>query len=566
MGPANMSKVLGIITVVVSSLALGCSGGGGGAAGSTPSISNPPPATIPAPAAARLAFGAAPAALETRGTTFAPFTVRIEEPTGALITTGSDVVTITHNGSGTLTGTLSRAASGGIARFDDLEHSVPETIRLTVSSGTLTPISSSVAVELEGGLPVAWASQSFGGGEPNNRSFLGPHFQSWRPKPISRDGRYLAFTSDATNLVSAPNPSVYQDVFVRDRFLGSSYIVSRKQASADGGNNTSSMTSISSDGRFIAFTSAASDLGPAKGTVGFDIYVRDGLLGTTERVSQSASGGDPDDMSLHPAISANGRFVAFESSATNLIAGETAPGTRRNIYLRDRQTATTERISVAPGGGFPAGDCEGPVISDDGRFVAFCAIGSDLDGSGPVGQVRRVFVRDRSAGITQRMDAGATTGNSLSPSISGDGRFVAFTSFDSGLVPSDTNFAMDAFLRDRLTGTIERVNLTSTNQQSTGATWTADPSVSDDGRYVTFVTAASLVPADTNLDLDIYVRDRLAGTTARVVDIGVTVFDSMTAHISGNGRYIVFDSLKPFAAGDTGSDWDVFVVPNPLSP
>jgi len=155
-----------------------------------------------------------------------------------------------------------------------------------------------------------------------------------------------------------------------------------------------------------------------------------------------------------PAMSQDGRFVVFESLATNLIPGGT-DGTRE-IYVRDRQNGTTQIVSVATGGAIADGACFGPTISSDGRYVAFASNATNLD-AGDTNDFRDVFVRDLQAGTTEIVSTapGGAPGDNecgVQSEISGDGRHVAFTSYASNLVAGDTNAARDVFVRDRQTG------------------------------------------------------------------------------------------------------------------
>jgi Tol biopolymer transport system component len=246
-------------------------------------------------------------------------------------------------------------------------------------------------------------------GSPAEGDWLGP--------AISADGRFVAFVSWTGGRTG---------VFVRDRQAGTTEVVS---VAADGAwaNEHSDYPSISADGRFVAFVSFASNLVSGDTNNDRDIFVRDRQTGTTERVSVAADGAPANGGSGSPAISGDGRFVAFQSGATNLVPGSTHGG----IYVRDRLTSTTERVSD--------GGSESVAISADGRFVAFAS-----------GQV---LVRDRQLGTTERVSVSTggegANGGSRFPSISGDGRFVAFESWASDLVPGDTNGRRDVFVVER---------------------------------------------------------------------------------------------------------------------
>jgi Tol biopolymer transport system component len=321
--------------------------------------------------------------------------------------------------------------------------------------------------------------------------------------------------------------------------------------------------SITPDGRFVAFESVATNLVPGDTNGVGDVFVREVATGVTTRVSLAYDGAEADAHSGRPSISANGRFVVFESDASNLVPGDANQAT--DIYMRDRWTGQTTRISVAASGAEARERSFNPVISGDGRVVAFVSASPDLDPTN-TNFVQDVFVRDRLAGTTTRASVPSRTGqsdnDSFSPSISADGRFVAFASIAANLVPGDTNGIADVFVHDRRTRSTERVSLTSTGAE--GNTSSSGPSISGDGRFVAFqANPAGLVPGDTNGKADVYVRDRRNDTTTRVSLSSTGVQgndDSTNASISANGRFVVFESLATnLVPGDTNDASDVFV-------
>ena len=219
--------------------------------------------------------------------------------------------------------------------------------------------------------------------------------------------------------------------------------------------------------------------------------------------------------SQDPAISADGRFVAFDSFASNLVAGDTNGVV--DVFVRDRVAGATERVSVSSSGAQANGSVSA-AMSADGRFVAFS---SDLVAGDTLEDLDDVFVRDRVAGTTKRVSVSSTgaqaNDSSKSPAISADGRFVVFGSGASNLVAGDTNGAYDVFVRDRVAGTTERVSLTSTGAQVNHGSNVGAGAISADGRFVVFdSTASNLVAGDTNGAMDVFVRDRVARTTERV--------------------------------------------------
>ena len=335
------------------------------------------------------------------------------------------------------------------------------------------------------------------------------------------------------------------------------------------GNGRSGYPSISGDGRFVAFQSDASNLVPDDTNHQDDIFAHDRLTGTTERVSVDSAGNEGDGGSEYPSISGDGRFVAFQSDASNLVPGDT--NHQDDIFVHDRLTDTTERVSVDSAGNEANSDSGRLSISGDGRFVAFISWASNLVPNDTNG-TWDAFVHDRETGTTERVSVDSSGGqanaNSQPTAISGDGRFVAFQSVASNLVPGDTNWEHDIFVHDRLTDTTERVSVDSAGNEANSDS--GKPSISHDGRFVAFHSLASnLVSDDTNRCavasgscVDVFVRDRQTGTTERVsVDSeGNEGNDhSSSPCISAGGRYVAFNSENRFEPEDTNLDLDIYL-------
>ncbi len=389
---------------------------------------------------------------------------------------------------------------------------------------------------------------------------------------ISADGRYVVFRSFATHLVGRETNG-FSQVFVRDRVLGTTSLVS-VAASGELGNDNSSVyagRSCSSDGRYVVFDGYGDNLVPGDTNGVPDVFVRDLLTGAVERASVDSSGAQANDASFLGAISADGRYVAFMSHATNLVAGDT--NNAWDVFVHDRQTGSTERVSVDSAGvqgNFNSGTDDqlnyGLSISGDGRCVAFWSAATNLV-AGDSNGFPDIFVRDRSSGTTER--ASVSTGGAqandraTSPWISSDGRYVAFASGASNLVAGDTNNRVDVFVRDRQGGTTERVSLTAGGTEITNGD-SADCSMSPDGRLVLFGSnAPNVVAGDTNGYSDIFVRDRQAGTTECVsLGLGNAIenFYSAGPTCSADGRYVAFDSPSTnLVPGDVNDLSDVFV-------
>jgi Tol biopolymer transport system component len=394
-------------------------------------------------------------------------------------------------------------------------------------------------------------------GHQADRRSLGPH--------LSADGRCVAFRSEATNLVpgtSIPGTRAY----VRDLSTGAVELIS--VAALLPMESWGDPCAISSDGRFVVFLSESPYLVPGDTNVGHDVFVRDRLAGTTERVSVSSAGLEASATCIpgEGAISGDGRHVVFASDAADLVPGYTNGVT--DVFVRDRAAGTTERISVSSSG-LEAGGESGSAgtislsISGDGRFVSFYSAADDLVAGATTG----IFLRDRAAGTTECVTvtpAGLPTqGWSWSAQLSDDGRHVVFNSFAQDLVASDASPYADTFVRDRVAGTTTIASVDSAGQPSNGWGWFAR--ISADGRVVAFVSsAANLVPVDANGHLDdVFVRDLVAGTTELVSrsTTGVQASEvSSTAAVSGDGRLVAFDTHAPnLVPFDTNAVMDVFV-------
>jgi len=323
---------------------------------------------------------------------------------------------------------------------------------------------------------------------------------------ISADGQIVAFGSYASNLV-AGDTNGFSDVFVHDRLSGLTERVSVDSSGAEG-NGYSVDPSLSANGQIVAFHSFASNLVPGDTNANVDSFVHDRMTGITERVSVDSSGAQGNSYSDSPSISADGQIVAFYSYASNLVAGDTDG--HIDIFVHDRSTGITERVSVDSSGTEGNGESYVPSISADGQIVAFYSFATNFGTAGTYG-ILRVFVHDRSTGITEQVsvDSSGAEGNSYSvnSAISADGQLVAFWSYASNLVAGDANGTPDVFVHDRSIGRTERVSEDSSGAEGNGSSWY--PSISADGQIVAFESNASnLVSGDTNLRADVFVHER----------------------------------------------------------
>ncbi|MFQ5748284.1 MAG: TolB family protein [Planctomycetota bacterium] len=378
---------------------------------------------------------------------------------------------------------------------------------------------------------------------------------------ISSDARFVVFGSDATNLV-AGDFNFVRDVFVHDRQTGTTKLISVSTAGGNA-NGQSIRPVVSAAGRFVAFQSDASNLVAGDFNLIGDIFLRDRLNQTTVRVSVSTAGLEGNGFSTRPALSADGRFVAYRSGASNLVAGDT--NLADDIFVRDTQLGTTVRVSVSSLGAQANGPSDRPAISDDGRFVGFWSDASNLV-PGDTNFARDIFVFDLQTGQIVRASistAGVeSNGASSRPSLSFDGRFIAFRSLGSTLVPGDANNVQDVFVRDLVAGTTEIVSIDSSELPANGPS--SVPSISDDGRFVAFrSTANNLVFEDTNNSEDVFVRDRTNKKTFRVsVSSSNTQADASSSRpsVDATGTVIAFQGVPTnLVPGDTNLVKDIFV-------
>ncbi|MCY2987091.1 MAG: S8 family serine peptidase, partial [Planctomycetota bacterium] len=328
--------------------------------------------------------------------------------------------------------------------------------------------------------------------------------RSWHPS-LSADGRFVAFVSDATNLVPGSSYGT-PSIFVYDRQNRSLELVGDPAFPT-----LSEDAAISADGRFVAFVSNASNLIPGDTNGTDDIFVYDRQLHRVERVSVAEDGTQANSGSRTPSLSADGRFVAFTSSASNLVSGDT--NAAEDVFIYDRQNQHVERLSVADDGRQGNGSSDLPSISADGRWVAIRSAASNLV-SGDTNSAADIFMYDRQDQRVERVsvagDGTAGNADSLFPALSADGRFIAFGSLASNLVQGDTNARQDVFVYDCQNRSVERIGVAKDGEQ--GNLDSYYPSLSADGRFVAFASAAwNLVAEDTNGSSDVFVvRNRLA--------------------------------------------------------
>lgn len=383
-------------------------------------------------------------------------------------------------------------------------------------------------------------------------SYLPDHtyFGSGEYVAMTPDARYVAFHSGHEFVPQDHNRVA--DVYVRDRWTGSITIVSVNSSGELGNSSSDQGAAISADGRFVAFISLASNLVPGDTNGLRDLFVHDCLTGVTQRVNVGPQGQEASAVVFTDSLSADGRFIAFSTNADNLVTDDTN-GTR-DVFVRDLWTQTTERVSVASDGTQAEDTSLRGTISADGRKVAF-ASWAKLDPDDSDGSIN-VYVRDRLTRTTRRV--GHSTTSSDPPAISPNGRFVAYVSSDALQATLQQIVTGDnLFVTDLETGETRQLNVRADGRSSNGLhrLWDYEvrPSLSYDGRFIAFFGSMSdLVDDDTNGVPDVFIHDQLrrrtvrASLTWRNEEARENLEDWPVGHqhpsISGDGRFVAFTS------------------------
>lgn len=381
-------------------------------------------------------------------------------------------------------------------------------------------------------------------------------------KAISTDGRYVAFSAQGLT----PGDTHYH-TYLRDRATNTIEMVS---IASDGTHNVSLLNGsvdVSANGRYVTFIANWTQDGSSSGQ---DVYVRDRATNTTELIS---SPGEAGKNSQDTSISDNGRYVAFSSSATNLVSNDTNGA--KDVFVRDRVSGTTERVSIASNGteanGNNTNGSHKTSISGDGRYVAFISGANNLVPNDTNG-VDDLFLHDRATGITKRVNV-ANDGTQASFSflnlrafeLSSDGRYLVFPSIEP-LSVEDTNNQGDIYVYDQVSGSVELVSKAYDGSSANSVSFF--PGISGNGRYVSFISAASnIVAGGIPQGIGAFVYDRITQTTEMVdvPDDGVSVADALSfghTGLSGDGRHVIFASAASNLVtgdSDTNNTWDVFV-------
>jgi len=378
---------------------------------------------------------------------------------------------------------------------------------------------------------------------------------------ITADGRYIVFQSAASNLVPGDTNSA-PDSFMFDRETKTTRRVTVRSDGSQA-NQGGLEPVISLDNRYVTFYSFSNDLVAGDTNGSADCFLHHLPTGATTRVSVATDGTQGNGGSRYPVLSSSGRYVAFESASNNLVPND-ANGSR-DVFLHDRVTGVTSRVSETAGGVEGNADSVDAFISPDGRYVVFESEADNLVPNDTNG-VKDVFLKDLQTGVLTRVsvDTAGVEGNGISENASIDegGSKVAFASYANNLVAQDANGYEDLFLRDLTSGVTERINLSTGGGQ--GHVGAYEPTLSPDGGFVVFFSAASNhVPGDSNSQLDVFVRDLVNDTTERVSvgDLGQQGFgECFYPAISPGGRYVVYDSASDnLILDDTNGYRDIFL-------
>jgi len=373
---------------------------------------------------------------------------------------------------------------------------------------------------------------------------------------ISADGNFISY------ILITPvdeNTNNY-DAYLYDRVNNTHLLISKNSAGEHFDKSTWN-ANVSADGSFVTLNTRSSNITPYDTYNNRDVY----LLNRTSSSVQLVSGHTPssnDSSGDIVSLSADGRYVAFSSKTTNLIADDN--NNKRDIFVKDRRTGFIERVSISSSGDEGSSDSDNPSISDDGRFVVFESFSAFI--SADTNAKIDIYLHDRLNHITQIISKNGATesnGHSTRASISATGRYVVFKSEADNLVSGDSNNKTDVFIKDLITDSIERVSVASDGSEANGAV-NMSVTVSADGRYVAFRSnSTSLSSVDLNGKPNIFLRDRTAHkTTCISIPYDGTLIDGYTYNptISDDGSVIAFEARATnLVPDDTNGYNDIFV-------
>jgi flagellin-like hook-associated protein FlgL len=383
-------------------------------------------------------------------------------------------------------------------------------------------------------------------------------------------GRYLVFQSTATNLVSG-DTNAANDVFLKDLSTGQTTRISTTSQGTEATGGGSYSPQITPDGQYAVFSSDASNLvsGDTNGLT--DIFVKNILTGQVTRVSTTSSDVQALGNSTNAQITADGRYVLFQSDATNLVSSDT--NATIDIFLKDLQTGLLTRVNVDSNGNQATGGISSVAqITPDGRYVLFQSDATNLV-SGDTNGTGDIFMKDLVTGMLTRVSTNSAgdqgNAHAADATITPDGKYVTFRSNSSNVFAGDTNGTYDVYVKELSTGNVALVSSDSAGTIGNGLSIIS--STTSDARYVTYYSqATNLVSGDTNALRDIFVKDLLTGQTSRVNvnNSGTQASGGLSSNprITPDGRYIIFDSVATnLVSGDTNAQSDIFIVKNPLA-
>ena len=374
---------------------------------------------------------------------------------------------------------------------------------------------------------------------------------------FSPDERFVYVLADDA---LAADSNGFMDVVRQDRWSGVNVVVSRTSTGA-ASNGDVSFASLSANGRYLYTVTLADNLGPSDTNGLDDVYIHDLASGTVRRASVGLGGAESDAGSYYGEVSNDGRYVAFASEASNLVAADNNGA--YDVFLRDFTLGSTTRINLKPGGGESPNGADLPQLSADGRYVVFLSSADDLV-AGDTNNVTDIFVRDRQTSTMARVNLGfggieANGDTYYWMRMSPNARWVVFSSFATNLAPG-ANGNIEVYLADRQTGSVTLESVGSGATPSDGAS--LDPWVSDDGRFVAFFSdATTLDPNDSDTDTDMFWRDTALGVT-RMASFSTGGFPGQLPPffgpswggpcMSASGRLVGFGSnYQGLVAGDT---------------
>ncbi|MBN1195220.1 MAG: PD40 domain-containing protein [Methanomicrobiaceae archaeon] len=352
-----------------------------------------------------------------------------------------------------------------------------------------------------------------------NMTDLRETYSSFLYPSLSGDGRYVAFEAIAPltkTSYPADGKNPFHHICVIDRVTWQADVVSRASDGTPANDRTIDPV-ISDDGRYVTFSSGADNLVPGDTNTVLDVFLHDRTTGLTTRISVASDQTQANAASFPSWISGDGRWIVFASNADNLVTGD--ENGESDVFLYDSTSGETTLVPVPSAGVQRQSSSISPAISGDGGSVVFRSF-AETTASGASGGVE-ILVYDRQPGSTESITARSTGGWSRAPAISGTGRYIAFESA-AALTPGDTNGRDDVFVFDTESETTTLVSVASDGIQGNGDS--GAPDISADGRYVIFVSKAdNLVEGDTNGYADIFVHDRISGRTTLVSVIGMFI-------------------------------------------